>query len=166
MASPTGSAPPPPPAGGAGSDPPRPPDWAAPRPPSPPAGGPAPGRPDDRGTAGPKGTPVLLPDGWVGKVTDKIISSVDGVRAKTTVPIEKIGRIVVWGLLIATAGISLLVVLLIGVLRIAYEAVGNIPGIDGREGRSVWIIDVLFGVVLIVLGLLVVKKGTSGPPEV
>jgi hypothetical protein len=139
MATPIGSAPPPP---GPGS-----PSRA-------PVGGPAQG-----------GTPIMLPENWVGKVTDKIVTTVDTVRAKTTVPIEKVGRIVIWGLLIATAGISLLVVLLIGSLRLIYEAVGNVPGIRGREGRSVWIIDVLFGVVLIAAGLYLVKRGTRARPE-
>lgn len=101
----------------------------------------------------------------MGKVTDKIVSTVDGVRAKTTTPIEKIGRAIVWGLLIATAGVGLLIALLAGVLRLLYEAVGNIPGIDGREGRSVWIIDVFIGVVLILLGLLFIKKGTKPQSE-
>jgi hypothetical protein len=108
---------------------------------------------------------VSLPDGWVGTVTDKIVTTVDTVRAKTTVPIEKVGRIVIWGLLIATAGVGLLIALLIGALRVVYELVGNIPGISGRPGRSVWIIDVLFGVVLILVGLLFVRKGTDPKHE-
>jgi hypothetical protein len=107
---------------------------------------------------------VFLPDDWVAKVTDKIIGTVDGVRSKTTTPIEKVSRIVIWGLLIATAGVSLLVALLIGGLRLLYELVGKIPGLD-RPGRSVWIIDVLLGVLLIGLGLTFVKKGTKPQPE-
>ena len=130
---------------------------------APPPGAPRPSAP--AGAVPPRATPVTLPEGWVGKVTDKIISTVDGVRAKTTTPIEKIGRAIVWGLLIATAGVGLLIALLAGVLRLLYEAVGNIPGIDGREGRSVWIIDVLIGVVLILLGLLFIKKGTKPQHE-
>ena len=130
---------------------------------APPPGAPRPSAP--AGAVPPRATPVTLPEGWVGKVTDKIISTVDGVRAKTTTPIEKIGRAIVWGLLIATAGVGLLIALLAGVLRLLYEAVGNIPGIDGREGRSVWIIDVLIGVVLILLGLLFIKKGTKPQSE-
>ncbi len=137
-----------------------PPPFGKPPPGSPPPETPivGPSRPADR--AAERGTPVLLPEGWVGKVADKIISTVDSVRAKTTVPIEKIGRVIIWGLLIATAGVGFLIVLLIGVLRVAYELVGNIPGIDGRPGRSVWIIDVLLGVALIVLGLFFINKGT------
>ena len=130
---------------------------------APPPGAPRPSAP--AGEAPTRGTPVTLPEGWVGKVTDKIISTVDGVRAKTTTPIEKIGRAIVWGLLIATAGVGLLIALLTGVLRLLYEAVGNIPGISGEEGRSVWIIDVLIGVVLILLGLLFIKKGTKPQSE-
>ena len=112
-----------------------------------------------------KATPVTLPDGWVASVTNKIVTTVDSVRAKTTVPIEKVGRVVIWGLLIATAGVGLGIVLLIGALRLAYELVGNIPGISGRPGRSVWMIDVLVGVLLIAVGLLFVKKGTKAPHE-
>ena len=133
-----------------------PPDAAGP--PGPTGQGPRPS------SAGP-GTPVMLPEGWVGKVTDKIVTTVDGVRAKTTTPIEKIGRIVIWGLLIATAGGGLLIVLLVGGLRVLYEAVGNIPGINGREGRSVWMIDILFGVVLLLVGLLFIRKGTKPQDE-
>ncbi len=108
-----------------------------------------------------QGTPVLLPEGWVAKVTDKIVSTVDTVRDKTTTPIEKIGRMVIWGLLIATAGTAVLIVLLTAVMRFLYELVGRIPGISGREGRSVWIIDVLIGVGLIAFGLLFIKRGTK-----
>ena len=111
------------------------------------------------------GTPVLLPDGWVATVTNKIVTTVDGVRAKTTTPIEKIGRVVIWGLLIATAGTALLVVLLAGVLRLLYEVTGRIPGISGREGRSVWMIDVLLGVLLIGLGLSFIKGSKPQPQD-
>ncbi len=111
--------------------------------------------------AGAGGTPVLLPDGWVATVTNKIVSTVDGVRAKTTTPIEKVGRGVIWGLLIATAGTALLVLFVVGALRLAYEVTGRIPGISGREGRSVWMIDMVLGVVLIGLGLTFINKGTK-----
>ncbi len=112
-----------------------------------------------------RGTPVLLPEGWVTTVADKIVSTVDGVRAKTTTPLEKVGRAVIWGLMIATAGAALVVALTIGVLRLFYEAAGRIPGISGREGRSVWIIDVLIGVVLILFGLLLIRRGTKPQHE-
>lgn len=133
----------------------------------PPAGAPSgpPGNPPVAAGQPPRGTPVTLPDGWVGKATDKIVTTVDGVRAKTTVPIEKVGRMVVWGLLVATAGIGLLVALLVLVLRLLYEAVGRIPGVSGEPGRSVWIIDVVLGVVLILLGLVFVRKGMRPRPE-
>lgn len=117
------------------------------------------------GTPAGRGTPVLLPEGWVATVTDRIVSTVDRVRAKTTVPIEKAGRAVIWGLLIATAGAGLLIALTIGLLRVVYEAVALIPGISGREGRSVWITDVTLGVGLILLGLYFIAKGTKPQPK-
>ena len=98
-------------------------------------------------------------------VTNKIVSTVDGVRAKTTTPIEKVGRAVIWGLLIVTAGTALLVLFLVGALRLAYEATGRIPGVSGREGRSVWMIDITLGVVLIGLGLAFITKGTKPQPR-
>ena len=119
----------------------------------------------DAGGEPSRGTPVLLPEGWVATVTDKIVSTVDGVRSKTTTPMEKIGRAVIWGLLIATAGTALVVALTIGVLRLLYEAGSRIPGVSGREGRSVWIIDVLIGVVLITFGLLLIRRGTKPQRE-
>jgi len=112
-----------------------------------------------------RGTPVLLPEGWVGTVTDKIVSTVDSVRAKTTTPVEKIGRAIIWGLLIATAGTAIIVALTAGVLRLLYEAVGRIPGIDDRAGRSVWIIDVVLGVALVLFGLLLIRRGTKPQHE-
>lgn len=132
------------------------PDPGRPAPTGPPVGA----RPAD--PPGRAGTPVVLPDDWVGKVTDRIVSAVDSVRAKTTDPIEKVGRIVIWGLLIATAATSLLIALLILVLRLSYELIGNIPGLN-KPGRSVWMIDVLIGVGLIVVGLLQINKGTKQP---
>jgi len=108
-----------------------------------------------------RGTPVLLPEGWVATVTDKIVSTVDSVRTKTTTPVEKVGRAVIWGLMIATAGTALVVALTIGVLRLLYEVVGRIPGISGRAGRSVWMIDVGIGVGLILFGLLLIRRGTK-----
>ena len=108
---------------------------------------------------------MLLPEGWVAKAADKIVSTVDSVRAKTTTPVEKVGRVVVWGLMIATAGAALVVALIIGVLRLLYEAVSRIPGISDREGRSVWIIDVLIGVAMILIGLVLLRRGSKPPHE-
>ena len=121
------------------------------------------GTPPAPGAGGepPRGTPVMLPEGWVGTVTEKIVSTVDKVRSKTTTPVEKIGRAVVWGLLIATAGTALLVALMAGVLRLLYEAAGRMPGISGRPGRSVWVIDMLIGLVLILFGLMLIRRGTK-----
>jgi len=101
----------------------------------------------------------------VATVTNKIVSTVDGVRAKTTTPIEKVGRAVIWGLLIITAATTLLVLFLVGALRLAYEATGRIPGVSGREGRSVWMIDIALGVVLLGLGLALINKGTKPQPR-
>jgi len=124
---------------------------------SPIGGPPAP----DAGGEKSRGTPVLLPEGWVATVTDKIVSTVDKVRSKTTTPVEKVGRAVVWGLLIATAGTALLIVLLAGVLRLLFEAVGRIPGISDRAGRSVWVVDLLIGVLLILVGLRLIRRGET-----
>lgn len=101
----------------------------------------------------------------MGTVTNKIVSTVDGVRAKTTTPIEKVGRAVIWGLLIVTAATTLLVLFLVGALRLAYEVTGRIPGVSGREGRSVWMIDITLGVVLLGLGLALISKGTKPQPR-
>lgn len=119
----------------------------------------------DAGGEPPRGTPVMLPEGWVGTVTEKIVSTVDKVRSKTTTPVEKIGSAIVWGLLIATAGTALVVALMAGVLRLLYEAAGRMPGISGRPGRSVWVIDMLIGLVLILFGLMLIRRGTKPHQE-
>ena len=43
----------------------------------------------------------------MGTVTNKIVSTVDGVRAKTTTPIEKVGRAVIWGLPVSYTHLTL-----------------------------------------------------------
>jgi hypothetical protein len=106
-------------------------------------------------------TPLALPEGWTTTVADRIVSTVDTVRSKTTTPIEKASRAVIWGLLIATAGLAALVVLVVGVFRLLYEAVGRIPGLDGRPGRSVWVVDVVLGLLLLLVGLSFVRRGRT-----
>jgi hypothetical protein len=105
------------------------------------------------------GRPVVLPDGWTVTVADKIVSTVDSVRSKTTKPITLVARGVVYGLLVAVAGAFALVLLVVGFLRALYIGVGEIPGIDRQQGRSVWIVDLVLGLALLWFGSRLMAKG-------
>jgi hypothetical protein len=106
------------------------------------------------------GRPVVLPDGWTVTVTDKIVSTVDSVRSKTTKPITTVARGLVYGLILAVAGIFALVVLLVGFFRGVYVLVGLFPWwVDTRNGRSVWIVDLAVGLALIMGGSWIMRKG-------
>jgi hypothetical protein len=118
-------------------------------------------------TAAPQATgkPLLLPDGWTVTVTEKIVTTVDAVAAKTTKPITLVARGLVYGLLLGTAGIAALVLLTAFVLRSLVVLVGLIPVLDDRAGRSVWIVDLLIGLGLISAGTLFMRKGRAPKPE-
>ena len=111
------------------------------------------------------GRPVVLPDGWTVTVTDKIVTTVDKVAAKTSKPITLIARGLVYGLLLGTAGLVALVLLLAFVVRGLVVLVGLIPVIDDRPGRSVWIVDVAIGAGLLAAGLLFMRKGRVPKPD-
>lgn len=111
------------------------------------------------GAAGSAGRPLVLPEGWTVTVTDRIVSTVDAVRSKTTAPITLVARGLVYGLLLATAGAAALVLLLALVVRSLVVLVGLVPWIADRPGRSVWIVDLMVGLVLLLAGRAVMAKG-------
>jgi hypothetical protein len=60
----------------------------------------------------------LLPDDWPAQTADRIEQIVGTVRDKTVAPVERITRIVVYGILAGILGIAALVLLAIAVVRI------------------------------------------------
>jgi hypothetical protein len=103
----------------------------------------------------------MLPAGWTNQVADRIVSTVDAVRDKTTVPAQKIGRAVVYAVPLATAGLVALVFVVVLIFRALYELVGMIPVVEDRAGRSVWIVDLVVGAVLLLIGVFLARKGRA-----
>jgi hypothetical protein len=103
----------------------------------------------------------MLPAGWTTQVADRIVSTVDAVRDKTTAPAQKVGRAVVYAVPLATAGIVALVFVVVLIFRVLYELVGMIPVIDDRAGRSVWVVDLSVGALLLLIGVFMARKGRA-----
>ena len=90
--------------------------------------------------------PKAGPD-WTTDVADKIESVVTAVRDKTTVPVEKAARAVVYGLIGLVIGVVALVLLVVAIFRLhVYIPVGH------KEGRKVWIADAGVGAIFVLIG--------------
>jgi hypothetical protein len=90
---------------------------------------------------------------WPAQVAQRIDSAVGRVRDKTTVPALTAARVVVYGVLAAALGATLLVLLVIGVIRLADVYIPLHP-----IGRRVWIIDAGASAIFLALGMLLWRK--------
>ena len=84
---------------------------------------------------------------WPAQLSDRIESVVGSVRDKTTVPAMTAARAVVYGVLAAVLGITLLILLVIGVIRLADAYVPVHP-----IGRRVWIVDAVVAAIFLGTG--------------
>lgn len=87
---------------------------------------------------------------WGLKATDKIVSVVDSVKVKTTGPILKIARGVVYGLLAAVVALMVLVLLIVALVRFVNA---YLPG-------DVWATYLLLGSIFSIGGLFLWSKRT------
>lgn len=83
-----------------------------------------------------------LPPDWHVLATDKIVSTVDTVRVKTSGPAIKISRAVVFGLMGALLSLIALIVVLIGLVRLLDEI---IP-------KDVWLVYFILGGIFLAAG--------------
>lgn len=90
---------------------------------------------------------------WPAQVTQRIDSVVGRVRGKTTVPALTVARILVYGALAAVLGTTLLVLLVIGVIRLADVYIPLHP-----IARRVWIIDAAASAIFLAVGTLLWRK--------
>jgi hypothetical protein len=118
------------------------------------------------GTAGaPAPGSAPLPPGpssdgdWTVKVTDQIVSLVATVRDRTTTPITKIVRALVFGVVIAVMGVAALVLALIGILRLHVYLPFH------PEGRRVWVTYVGLGAIFMLAGAFAWRKRTVRAKE-
>jgi hypothetical protein len=85
---------------------------------------------------------------WAADTADRIEAFVDAVRNKTSVPLARLARGVVFGIVAGVMGVVALLLLLIGLLRV----------LDVYLPGNVWAADLFLGVVFTVLGLLVWRQ--------
>jgi hypothetical protein len=96
---------------------------------------------------------------WTVEVTDRVGSIVETVRDKTTIPITKIARAVVFGVLAATLGVAALILLLITLLRVIDVYLPFDP-----YGRRVWVAYAALGAIFAAAGAFCWTKRTTSKP--
>jgi hypothetical protein len=96
---------------------------------------------------------------WPVQTTDKIVSVVDTVRSNTSDRLVSVARWVVYGLLAAFMGLTALVLLAIGLVRVAVVYLDNINHID--PARAVWIAEGGFGAIFTLVGMFLWSKRTA-----
>ena len=94
-------------------------------------------------TPGAPGVTNLLGEDWPATTADTIERFVGTVRSKTTEPVERIVRAVVYGLLAAVLGIVALVLLAIAAVRF----------VDAYLPGEVWAAHLLIGALFTIAGL-------------
>jgi hypothetical protein len=122
--------------------------------------------PDPAGAARPS-TPTrtaTTPSGperdWTYQVTDRVESVVGSVRDKTTVPITKIARVVVFGLVAAVVAVIALVLVVVAVVRIIDVYLPFDP-----YGRRVWVGYAALGAIFLLAGAFCWSKRTKKTQE-
>jgi hypothetical protein len=89
---------------------------------------------------------------WTVQTADRIESIVETVRDKTTVPVTKAARTIVYGLIAAVMGALALLLLVIGLFRLHVY----LPFSD--EGRKVYVTDLGLGGLFVVVGAFLWRK--------
>jgi uncharacterized BrkB/YihY/UPF0761 family membrane protein len=92
---------------------------------------------------------------WTAEAADRIESVVTAVRDKTTVPVQKIAAVVVYGLVAGVLGATALILLVVGLFRLHVYLPFH------PEGRRVWISYLALGAIFATLGALLWRKRTA-----
>jgi hypothetical protein len=84
---------------------------------------------------------------WTAQAADRIEAVVASVRDKTTVPVRKVARAIVFGFIAAVLGILAGFLVIIGLFRLhVYLPFGH------NEGRKIWVTDVGVGAIFLAAG--------------
>jgi hypothetical protein len=95
-------------------------------------------------------------DDWTVQVADRIESVVQTVRTRTTVPITKLAQILVFGIILAGVGLTLAVLLVIAVVRLADSYWWFHP-----YARRVWVTYAVLGAIFLLSGAFFMRKRTA-----
>jgi hypothetical protein len=85
---------------------------------------------------------------WAAQTADTIERVIGGVRGKTSEPIERVARLVVYGLVAGVVGVVALVLLIVGLVRV----------LDVYLPGEVWIPYAAIGGIFTLLGLFLWRK--------
>jgi hypothetical protein len=102
---------------------------------------------------------VETPD-WPAQATDTIVKVVGQVRDKTTGPIIKVARVIVYGTLAAILGVIAAVVGCILVIRVAM-----IPVEYFWDSDRVWVVYLILGTIFLLAGWFVMRKASASPAD-
>lgn len=105
-------------------------------------------RTDDR-------TPASTGEDWAAATADAIERAVQSVRSKTADPLERVVRLVVYGLLAGIVGLAIAVLFAVAALR------GLVVLIDVVWQPEVWLAYLILGGIFVVAGLLVWRRRTA-----
>ena len=95
----------------------------------------------------------ILSGDWPVQAADAIVKGVDTLRDKTTGPVQKAARALVYGLLAAVLGTMVTILLLIGLIRL----IDSIVGIFMDEPR-IWVTYLILGAAFTVIGMVVFRR--------
>ena len=89
-----------------------------------------------------------LPEDWDRQATERLVSTVDQVRVKTSGPAIGVARLAVYGILAALLGLIAFVLFLIGIVRL----------LDNVLPATVWLTYVILGSLFTLIGLFLWSK--------
>jgi hypothetical protein len=94
---------------------------------------------------------------WTVQVADRVESVVTGVRDKTTVPLTKVARGIVYGMIAGTlAVVALVLVAILAVRALSYLPLHSPP--PDEHGRAVWAAEAIIGGIFTVPGLFFLRR--------
>lgn len=91
---------------------------------------------------------------WPAQAADAIVNAVETVRDRTTTPIMKIARGLVFGVFAGTITLTIAVLAIIGIIRLLDEALPS----------GVWLPYLILGVVFTVVGALLFRRRNAPAP--
>jgi hypothetical protein len=119
--------------------------------------GPAPGVAHDAGApngpANATSTPRPQLKAWADELSDYVVDGVGWLKARTTVPVMTVLRVLVYGLVVAVALLVAIILGVIGLVRIWDAYVPLSP-----EGRRVWLGYVVLGGLLFAAGVVLLAR--------
>ncbi|HEV7722244.1 MAG TPA: hypothetical protein VGO60_13215 [Iamia sp.] len=102
---------------------------------------------------------------WPAQATDAIVGLIDSVKEKVNGPATSIARGVVYGTLAALVGTAALVLFLVLLVRgfdVLAQVLLDLADAE-RAGRSAWIAHIVTGLMFLVPGAILWRKGTRAP---